>query len=71
MINMTDHPEFVARQLVRSYSDKLRAGQNANRDKSPPKQRLEEAFVEEVEREDALATLLQNASSRYLKTTAV
>lgn len=64
MTKMTDHPEFVARQLVRSYSDSLRAGQGANRERSPPKQRLEEAFVEEVEREDALAALLQNATSR-------
>jgi hypothetical protein len=64
---MTDHNDFVARGLVRSYSDNLRSQQRQN---GPPeredsRRRLENAFCEEVERQDAFATLLQEATSRY------
>lgn len=66
---MTNHPGFVARSLVRSYSNKLKNVQEVDVDKSFPRQQLEDAFVEESERQDRLAELLQNASSRFVITT--
>jgi hypothetical protein len=64
--DMTDHSDFVAQGLVRSYSDSLRAQQRENGAEEPQasRRRLENAFCEEVEKEDALATLLQEAMSR-------
>ena len=68
---MTDHNDFVVRGLVRSYSDHLRSQQQQRQQQQQrgpgelegPRRRLENAFCEEVERQDALASLLQGAMS--------
>lgn len=66
---MTDHNDFVAQGLVRSYSDTLRSQQrhNGNDARDDSRRRLEDAFCEEVEQQDALAKLLQEAMSRHAK----
>ena len=66
---MTDHPDFIARNLVRTYSDSLRNAQSSDRETSPPRHRLEDALIEEVERQDALAALLQDATARFVVAT--
>lgn len=60
---MTDHADFVVRSLVRTYSDTLKKSQDGDDNKSPPQRMLEEALCEEVEQQDALAALLQQAAS--------
>jgi hypothetical protein len=69
---MTDHSDFVARGLVRSYSDSLRSQhrQNGPEQQENSRRRLEDAFCEEVELQDALASLLQGAMSRYASHTS-
>jgi hypothetical protein len=62
---MTDHPNFVIRSLVRSYSDNLNDKSQSNDNRSPSRRMVEEAFCEEVERQDALAALMQQAASKY------
>lgn len=63
---MTDHPDFVAQDLVRSYSDSLRTQQRGRgtEEMQTPRAVVEDAFCEEVERQDALAALLREAMSR-------
>ena len=64
---MEDSNDFVARGLVRSYSDSLRQQHRQNGPEEPEssRRRLENAFCDEVDRQDALASLLQEAMSKY------
>ncbi|KAJ4305939.1 hypothetical protein N0V90_001472 [Kalmusia sp. IMI 367209] len=59
----SEDADFVARGLVRSWSDTLRARQrqNAADDTNNSRNILENAFCEEVEKEDALMSMLQEA----------
>jgi len=63
---MRDKIDFVARGLVRSWSDTLRTRQTNSSDDqmSASSRTLENAFCEQVEKEDALIALLQEAVAR-------
>jgi hypothetical protein len=63
---MADTSAFVARDLVRTYSNTLNGSQSGKSSSESPQERLESALKEEVEREDALASLIQNAASRFV-----
>jgi hypothetical protein len=55
---------FIAQGLVRSFSDNLKQRMGSDDGKSASRHALEEAFIEQVESEDPLATLLRDAMSR-------
>jgi hypothetical protein len=61
---MTAHPDFAARDLVRSYSNSLKTPESMARELSPPRAMIETALMEEVDREDEFAELLKAAASR-------
>jgi hypothetical protein len=61
---MTTQPEFMAKSLVRSYSNSLKSSESMTRNISPPRMMIERALNEEVDREDEFAELLRVAASR-------
>jgi len=63
---MGDEVDFVARGLVRKWSDTLRARQrnNGGDHMLTSSRALENAFCEQVEKEDALMALLRKAVAR-------
>lgn len=61
---MTTHPEFLARGLVRSYSNSLKNSENMARELSPQRVMIESALHEEIKQEDEFAELLRVAASR-------
>lgn len=63
LVRMTDCPEFVARNLVRTFSNTLNNNEKEESSKSPSQKKLEEALREEVQQQDSLAALLQEAIS--------
>ena len=64
---MADQTSFVAREYVRTYSDGLRSIQSPDSGDTSPRERLESALKDEIERQDALTALIQQAFSRFVE----
>lgn len=62
---MSEQSNFLAREYVRTFSGGLRGINEADGGDTSPRERLESALKDEVERQDALTALLQQAVSRY------
>lgn len=62
---MPSDSEFVAKGLVRSFSNSLKEETNSSDGKSASRQTLEDALIEQVDYEDAFAALLRGATSRF------